>query len=172
MLYPNGWEEFYTYDPAGRMLEVKDTDPSDKTLKTIKHSYTYDAKGNILSEYKRGNGTGSAKEDLQYSYDELDRVIYAHENYGSKTRTYQYDSLGNLTYETGDNGSKFVDYKYNILNQLTNKTSDINNGEYHTYLYDNRGNLINEYYHKNNEVSVNGAYTYDELTECHRKPMT
>ena len=77
MLYPNDWEEFYTYDGAGKLLAVNDTDPSDKDLKTIKQSYTYDANGNKLSEYKRGNGTGSEKEDVHYTYDALNRVVQA-----------------------------------------------------------------------------------------------
>jgi len=164
MLYPDSWEEIYTYDEVGRLLEVKDTDPSDQTLKTIKQSYTYDAKGNKLSEYKRGNGTGSAKENITYQYDALDRVISSHENFGNSTRGYQYDSLGNLNYETTD-GNKFTDYKYNILNQLTYKTSDSNGSEYYTYEYDNRGNLVKENLTKAGKVSVEGSYVYNEMNK-------
>ena len=38
------------------MVKVWDIDPSQKDLKTIKHTYTYDPVGNMLSEYKRGKG--------------------------------------------------------------------------------------------------------------------
>ncbi|MEL7656427.1 MAG: RHS repeat-associated core domain-containing protein, partial [Bacillota bacterium] len=138
--------------------------PSDKTLKTIKQSYTYDAKGNKLSEYKRGNGTGSAKESITYQYDALDRVISSHESFGNSTRGYQYDSLGNLTYETTD-GNKFTDYKYNILNQMTYKTSDLNGSEYYTYEYDSRGNLVKEILTKANKTSVEGSYVYNEMNK-------
>ena len=104
MRYPNGWVEYYTYDNMGRLLAVDDTHPSEKPAKTQKHTYRYDANGNILREYMRGNGTGQAKNDTSYTYDALNRLVTAHDNYGNSTRTYTYDTLGNLTYETG-NGS-------------------------------------------------------------------
>ena len=76
------------------MLLPRFIDPSQKDLKTIKHTYSYDAYGNLLSEYKRGNGQGQAKEDWAYQYDELNRLVQAHEDHGNQTRNYQYDSLG------------------------------------------------------------------------------
>ncbi|MEL7656153.1 MAG: hypothetical protein AAGU75_09625 [Bacillota bacterium] len=123
-----------------------------------------DAKGNKLSEYKRGNGTGSAKENITYQYDALDRIVYSHENFGNSTRGYQYDSLGNLTYETTD-GNKFTDYKYNILNQMTYRTSDLNGSEYYTYEYDSRGNLLKENLTKAGKVLVEGSYVYNEMNK-------
>ena len=67
-------------------------------------------------EYMRGNGTGQAKNETLYTYDALNRLVTAHDNYGNSTRTDTYDSLGNLTYETGI-GSHNCDYIYNNLNQ-------------------------------------------------------
>ena len=47
MRYPNGWVEYYTYDKMGRLLAVNDTHPSEKPAKTQKHTYKYDANGNM-----------------------------------------------------------------------------------------------------------------------------
>ena len=38
MRYPNGWEEYYTYDKLGRLLAVDDTHPSEKPAKNQKRT--------------------------------------------------------------------------------------------------------------------------------------
>ena len=166
MRYPNGWVEYYTYDKMGRLLAVDDTHPSEKPAKTQKHTYEYDANGNMTYEYMRGNGTGQAKNETLYTYDALNRLITAHDNYGNSTRTYTYDSLGNLTYETGI-GSHNCDYIYNNLNQQIDRSSD-NWNSHTTSAYDKRGNLILEEYIKNSKVTTAGAYTYDETNKMVR----
>ena len=166
MRYPNGWVEYYTYDKMGRLLAVDDTHPSEKPAKTQKHTYEYDANGNMTYEYMRGNGTGQAKNETLYTYDALNRLITAHDDYGNSTRTYTYDSLGNLTYETGV-GSHNCDYIYNNLNQQIDRSSD--NWNSHTIsAYDKRGNLILEEYIKNSKVTTAGEYTYDETNKLVR----
>ena len=164
--YPNGWVEYYTYDKMGRLLAVDDTHPSEKPAKTQKHTYAYNANGNMTYEYMRGNGTGQAKNETLYTYDALNRLITAHDNYGNSTRTYTYDSLGNLTYETGV-GSDNCDYIYNNLNQQIDRSSD-NWKSHTTSAYDKRGNLILEEYIKNKKVTTAGAYTYDETNKMVR----
>ena len=166
MRYPNGWMEYYTYDKMGRILKVEDTHPSEKPAKTQKHTYAYDANGNMTYEYMRGNGTGQAKNETLYTYDALNRLITAHDNYGNSTRTYTYDSLGNLTYETGV-GSDNCDYIYNNLNQQIDRSSD-NWKSHTTSAYDKLGNLILEEYIKNKKVTTAGAYTYDETNKMVR----
>lgn len=166
MRYPNGWVEYYTYDKMGRLLAVDDTHPSEKPAKTQKHTYAYDANGNMTYEYMRGNGVGQAKNETLYTYDALNRLITAHDNYGNSTRTYTYDSLGNLTYETGV-GSHNCDYIYNNLNQQIDRSSD-NWKSHTTSAYDKRGNLILEEYIKNKKVTTAGAYTYDETNKMVR----
>ena len=167
MRYPNGWVEYYTYDSMGRLLAVNDTHPSEKPAKTQKHTYRYDANGNMTYEYMRGNGTGQAKNETLYTYDALNRLITAHDNYGNSTRVYTYDSLGNLTYETGA-GSHNMDYTYNNLNQLITQSDD----GWKTYTassYDNRGNLVLKEYHKNKKtVNTVGQYFYDETNKMVR----
>ena len=63
----------------------------------------------------RGNGTGQAKNDTTYTYDALNWLVTAHDNYGSSTRTYTYNTLGNLTCETSCGGYN-TDYRSNNLN--------------------------------------------------------
>ena len=163
MEYPDGWVEDYHYDAIGQLLKVEDTDPSKKDMKQQKHVYKYDACGNMIYEYMRGNGTGEATVENTYTYDALHRVISAHEDYGNKNRTYQYDSLGNLTYET-EQGNKSVDYKLNNLNQITS-SSDDGWKTFTTDSYDKRGNLVKKVYTKNKKVTVMGEYTYDETNK-------
>lgn len=158
--YPNGWVTENEYDCMGNVVKIYDIDPSQKDLKTIKHTYTYDAYGNMLSEYKRGNGQGQAKEDWAYQYDALNRLVKSHEDHGNETRNYQYDSLGNLTYEWNSNNVK-VDYKLNNLNQITTKTDD-GWKTWTDYSYDKRGNITEKVYNKNKKHLVVGSYEYDE----------
>ena len=158
--YPNGWVAENEYDSMGRVVKIWDIDPSQKDLKTIKHTYSYDAYGNLLSEYKRGNGQGQAKEDWAYQYDELNRLVQAHEDHGNQTRNYQYDSLGNLTCEWNSN-NVVVDYKLNNLNQITTKSDD-GWKTWTDYSYDKRGNNTKKVYYKNKKALTVGAYEYDE----------
>ena len=158
--YPNGWAAENEYDSMGRVVKIWDIDPSQKDLKTIKHTYSYDAYGNLLSEYKRGNGQGQAKEDWAYQYDELNRLVQAHEDHGNQTRNYQYDSLGNLTCEWNSN-NVVVDYKLNNLNQITTKSDD-GWKTWTDYSYDKRGNNTKKVHYKNKKALTVGAYEYDE----------
>lgn len=120
----------------------------------------------MIYEYMRGNGTGQAKNETLYTYDALNRLVTAHDNYGNSTRTYTYDSLGNLTYETGI-GSHNCDYIYNNLNQQVDRSSD--NWKSHTAsTYDKRGNLVLEEYGKNKKLTTAGAYTFDETNKMVR----
>ena len=44
-----------------------DRPPQRKNAKTQKHTYRYDANGNMTYEYMRGNGTGQAKNETLYT---------------------------------------------------------------------------------------------------------
>ena len=158
MDYPNGWKEYLSYDEMGRLVKTEDIDPKNINLKSPKFTYEYDPEGNLLHEYKRGNGQGIVNADKRYTYDALNRMTSATDPYGNQDRRYQYDSLGNLTYEqTGNN--KGQDFKYNNLNQLVSKKVD-NQWDY-AYAYDQRGNLVKEdyYQNKNKEEKPRPAYT-------------
>ena len=77
MEYPHGWVEEYEYDAVGQLVRVTDTDPSGKDMKQQKHVYEYDACGNLIYEYMRGNGTGEATIENTYTYDALHRLTGA-----------------------------------------------------------------------------------------------
>lgn len=109
------------------------------------------------------NGTEQAKNDTTYTYDALNRLVTAHDNYGNSTRTYAYDTLGNLTYETG-NGSHNTDYRYNNLNQEVERSAD-GWKTYTTSSYDKRGNLILETYYKNKKAETADENTFDETNK-------
>lgn len=88
MEYPHGWVEEYEYDAVGQLVRVTDSDPSGKDMKQQKHVYEYDACGNLIYEYMRGNGTGEATIENTYTYDALHRLTGAVENYGNQSRSY------------------------------------------------------------------------------------
>lgn len=73
MRYPNGWVEYYTYDKMGRLLSVDDTHPSEKPAKTQKHTYDYDANGNLILEtYYKNRKAETAGE---YTFDETNKKV-------------------------------------------------------------------------------------------------
>ena len=93
MRYPNGWVEYYTYDKMGRLLAVDDTHPSEKPAKTQKHTYAYDANGNMTYE------TGVGSHNCDYIYNNLNQQIdRSSDNWKSHT-TSAYDKRGNLILE-------------------------------------------------------------------------
>ena len=165
MYYPNGWVEHKTYDSIGQLIEARDVHPSEQSNKSPLFIYEYDDCGNMIYEYKRGNGNGQSTVEVFYTYDALHRITKARETYGSATRNYQYDSLGNLTYESNSNNEKW-DYKINILNQIVEK-GDTKKDTYY-YTYDNRGNLVQTIYEKNKKQSLDGSYVYDETNRMVR----
>ena len=154
MRYPNGWVEYYTYDKMGRILKVEDTHPSEKPAKTQKHTYAYDANGNITYEYMRGNGVGQAKNETLYTYDALNRLIGSTRKlevypYDTLAYTYTYDTLGNLLKQSGPTKGEEDTYQYNDLNQMVSKhvcgyEQKLTRIYDYGYTYDKRGNLVKE----------------------------
>jgi RHS repeat-associated protein len=162
--YPNGRKHEHEYDDANRLERTFEYDPTGNPVKTLGFEYSYDAQGNLLSNYRRGVGEGRVNEAFEYGYDELNRLVrvqsdpsYQH----NLLHTYEYDSLSNLTFErTGNN--KTVDYKHNILNQMTSKIVDNHPNQSYAYTYDNRGNLTQGVFKQNqNQVYIDEQYAYD-----------
>ena len=87
----------YTYDPAGRLTEVR----QDNVLTA---SYSYDSNGNRLSR-SAGGSTITATYDTQDRLGQFGTTTYVHNAAGERqsksaagpTINYQYDTLGNLT---------------------------------------------------------------------------
>jgi YD repeat-containing protein len=159
--YPNGRKHEHEYDDAGRLTSTFEHDPTNTPVKTLRFEFTYDAQGNLLTNFRRGVGEGRVNENFTYEYDALNRLTMSTGHPSSKVHEYTYDSLGNLTFEQSGN-NKTVDYKHNSLNQMVSKTVDNHPNQYYTYTYDNRGNLVTGTFHKNtNQTETAEQYVYD-----------
>ena len=96
-------------------------------------TYNYDATGNIL--HMKNEDSSSIKEEWNYTYDPLDRLLTAAggppgENY---SLSYQYDGTGNRTQLNN------TTYTYNEMNELLSLSDPSGNS---TFTYDIHGNLI------------------------------
>ena len=93
-LWPDGWKSYYSvnYDFVGNVTakEEKHVSPYDETH-TLLTTYTYDARGRVLSSSRVLDGTSLS--DVQYGYDALGRL--QEKNFGSGTEcgteSYEYD---------------------------------------------------------------------------------
>ncbi|MBF0152113.1 MAG: RHS repeat-associated core domain-containing protein, partial [Magnetococcales bacterium] len=131
----------YRYDPAGRLVEVKQDG-------RIRASYAYDANGNRLSRVE-GDTTEIGV------YDEQDRLIaygdavYTHTANGELlaksdsggTTQYDYDVLGNLAGVTLPDGTR-IEYLIDGANRRVGKR--VNGGLVSGYLYANGVNPVAE----------------------------
>ncbi|WP_189964025.1 FG-GAP-like repeat-containing protein [Streptomyces violascens] len=116
--------QYYTYDPAGRLLTdcssvtKADTCPDAGSAMT----FSYDPVGNRKTQNKAGATT-------TYTYDNADQLTQTVT--GSTTRAFTYDADGN---QTGAGGDTFA---YDANNRLTAAAS---NGASYSYTYDADGN--------------------------------
>ncbi len=120
VILPGSSKKEYSYDPLMRVTEIIAKDPGDNTL--MRHEYTYDKVGDILSK-------STEHGDYIYSYDNLRRLIMA-DNPGENDEYYTYDEVGNRLTDENNN-----QYTYNRNNELIIKGSI-------TYQYDENGNTI------------------------------
>ncbi|MED3824943.1 YD repeat-containing protein, partial [Priestia flexa] len=139
----NGTFTLHDYDGAGQLLHVLTTNASGTSLESF--DYTYDSKGNRLTEKTAG---GTAK----FTYDKSGQLIKEVQPNGD-TYEYTYDAVGNrLTKKVTKGSTVNTDtYSYNAANQLikvngTTITNDkngnlINDGK-RTYVYDAEDRLI------------------------------
>jgi RHS repeat-associated protein len=169
----------FTYDPAGRLLQMRDA------ANTAVSTYTYDD-GNRLLSIVHADGNGLPAASFSYTYDAVGNRTQAVEMILGQTVTinYGYDDLYRLTsaiYSSGENyaytydavgnrlslttGGGVVNYTYDAANRLTNV-----NGV--AYTWDNNGNLLSDgvrtftYDAADRLVAVSGggvnaAYTYN-----------
>ncbi|UUO05343.1 hypothetical protein M4951_18415 [Blastopirellula sp. J2-11] len=112
-------------------------------------TYTYDAKGNQLTE------TNSAGATTSYDYDNLGRLILKTDAEGGETE-YTYDANGNRLTLT-DPEESTTTWTYDALNRMLTNTNELSDTRY--YEYDAAGNLT-EYTDRNGRVI---DYVYDNL---------
>lgn len=164
-----GNETKVSYDSMNRPTQI-DIHREDAINKTDSHeltSYTYDTRGNVLTET---NALGNTK---KYSYDESGNVIKLTDEQGKST-TYKYDLQNNITSIKYSDGST-TSYNYNALGIMTRMQDKTGVTDFETdklgritavntpgsnrveYSYDAAGNIRLVVYPDGNSVS----YEYD-----------
>lgn len=86
----NGNKTSYKYDAAGNLIETKlhRVDEQDKVDSWEITAYEFDSRGLVTKQIDAlGNVTTT---ETTYTYDERDRLVKAHDDYGNSTREYIY----------------------------------------------------------------------------------
>ena len=106
----------YTYDGAGKLLEVTETEG---TCGTTSWRYTYDAMGNLTLEEKK-NPVGKVVESNRYRYNEDNQLTEAILCDGRSSRkvVYTYDEDGNLIGEASPADNSLTTYRYTVEARL------------------------------------------------------
>ncbi|MBU7044908.1 MAG: RHS repeat protein [Theionarchaea archaeon] len=115
--YQNGVTTDYVYDLRSRPTEIRTT-KNDSDLLHL--TYTYDPAGNILQmKNSEENGTQTIKEQWDYTYDNLNRLLTAVGDPGDGySLQYEYDSVGNRIEMNN------IQYTYNNMNELLSIDSE------------------------------------------------
>ena len=133
------------YDIYGQMISANDM------------SFTYDSKGNILTQsYQDGR-------KLTYTYDKYNRLESITDEKGNQS-VYAYDQYGNLDTVKDGTGNVIANYDYNSYGQVTKQT----NGEksYTTYTYNTDGSVKKISYYSNSSLKDYCEYSYNDLGFC------
>lgn len=125
----------------------------------VSEDYIYDANGNITKVNDLAGGLRSKV----FDYDALNRLSSAQAPGLWGTESYTYDPLNNL--RTRITGGQTLTYNYDAFNRL----GSISGGAGSTFVYDNRGNVINKnginlvFDQKNQLTQIQGygSYAYD-----------
>lgn len=167
-----GDDTIYGYD---NLIDTRSAYNEDEELKD-ERSYTYDAKGNVLTDttiyYDVTTGNESSRIVYEYTYDsDGNRLTYDYQNL---------DSEGEITYRN------FHDYDYDLGGNMTkdeywqyNSNGDVSYHTLYTYAYDINGNqtLTDEIQYVGDSMDISShtryVYTYDEdgnqLTDDYRQ---
>lgn len=152
----------YTYDAEGKML-VEDLDNGRKvynyeyndagqlvheyeaplTELSYQCFYTYDAKGNLLSERYGDDYYGY--NTIAYTYDEHDNLLtQTYNDVLDVSYTYEYDAAGNIIYEKETYDWDYWEYKYDSKGNLLESFEYIHDGgtTREIYEYNADGNVV------------------------------
>ncbi len=182
-------ETIYYYDEDGRV--IKEAFIANNGGDDYNYDYTYDEKGNLISEVHQYLGTyiviensynpkgnlvyKTTKADYdgylsnysqKYVYDSQNRLVeegYVENGVYKKSTVYSYDERGNLLKE--DSLENFTyEYTYDENNRVTTMTYNnfhYGENEITKYTYDADGKLINETFSSYYEI-ITVTYSYDE----------
>ena len=107
-------------------------------------TYTYDSRGNKISELSAQDAQNGFTSTNQYSYDYYNRVTTQTNALGESVYT-EYDMLGNVIKKI-DNGGNVTNITYDAFGRVTEQTTpfDTNTSTKTKYTYDGVGNVICE----------------------------
>ena len=166
--YNGAKEVSYQYNKVGELVQMDDwtgtntfeLDLLGRLQKMTDHkgntvSYTYDAEGNVLTEFQRdSDATENLKSRTTFTYDALNRLTGSTRKlevypYDTLAYSYSYDTLGNLLKQSGPTKGEEDTYQYNDLNQMVSKhvcgyEQKLTRIYDYGYTYDKRGNLVKE----------------------------
>lgn len=144
----------YEYDADGYMTRVYNPNvlPADPQIET---SYTYDARGNRLTQTDANGNTTT------YVYDDLDRVTSVTDAL-TNTTSFVYDANGNLTQIT-DARNNVTQLAYDSYDRLISRTEAVGTALQRStsYTYDSRGNLLSV----TDPLLHTTTYTYDLISQ-------
>ena len=130
----------YQYTALGQVEEIKYV--NDNTSATMeKYTYTYDKRGNILTEYIYNTYGGTTSLTKSYVYNSMNMLTRT--TVGTDITDYAYDATGNRYHEESRQTDDYYDkyYYYNEFDQLETVTTNIDHGANDTehYSYNARG---------------------------------
>ena len=144
--------ESFSYDAAGRLIEVLEPDGSDT-------SYDYDAAGR-LADLRDGSGNLL----VTYTYNAVNKLVSAVMGNGTST-SYSYGAAGNVTqiidYAADDSVTASLTYKYDARSRPIKVTTL--DGTW-TYGYNAKSELTSAVFKSTNSAAIpdqNLSYTYD-----------
>lgn len=168
--YPNGQVAQFTYGSGAAYIADQNTrlltgnfSYGTSSVTQLSEDLAYDANGNITKINDRTDDLSDGPRTKVFGYDALNRLSSAQATGLWGTESYTYDPLNNL--RTRVTGGQTLTYNYNTLNQL----ASISGGAGSTFVYDNRGNVINKnganlvFDQKNQlaQIPGYGDYAYD-----------
>ncbi len=155
----------YSYDNAGRLTSIVNTNASSATLSY--YTYTYDNADRVTAQTHWSQvGTITYSGTNTYTYDATSQLS------GDGTTTYSYDANGNRTmagYSTGSDNEMSSDgtytYTYDAVGNLTEKSKGSGLETWY-YTYDNANELTGVRDTSNGTTTIlQITYTYDALGE-------
>lgn len=175
---PNGAATSYTFDPAGRLIDMSVTAGS-STLSSWT-GVAYDDNDNRISEaVTRTEPNGTTRTgNATLGYDRLDRLVSAKQPFESKALSYALDDAGNITHETGDDkASTSYTYANNRLASSRTQATEtpepdlsVNVDTNATFSYDHFGNLERQEV-RATAVATSGGLSVEE-TETNVRTIT
>src|SRR2546428_3358754 len=171
LVYPDGLNINYTYDPLGRIASV--FTPGGRTYATFSYNkddtikgigfgdgsignYTYDILGRMLALTFK-NPSGTTQLSLAYGFEKTGLLINSNGQVNSVAvgESYSYDPLGRLTNATVVNGSTSNTLWYQYDN-LGNRLIQSQNGAITNYYYNATNNEL-----KSTSGATTASYSYD-----------